>query len=106
MFDKMLNTYLWGPAPSLAFASTYTVPTFPVTIMNRPLSAATGTHGTILALSPFVQAGSTNMAVHGVRLLYGLDTTQSLALVDLSPAFTVAFSVAIADVPDTRILCG
>jgi drug/metabolite transporter (DMT)-like permease len=97
IFDKMLNSYL-GPRALLAFASILYGTNFPLgTIMNEslPPSAATSARMVLasVALSPFLfkldkkLAGSAMLCGCFTALGY---TTQSLALVDLSPA-TVAF---------------
>jgi drug/metabolite transporter (DMT)-like permease len=97
MFDKMLNTYL-GPRALLAIAAILYGTNFPLgTIMNEamPASAATSARMVLasIALSPFLFKLDRKLA--GSALLCGCFTafgyiTQSLALVDLSPA-TVAF---------------
>jgi drug/metabolite transporter (DMT)-like permease len=97
IFDKMLNSYI-GPRALLAFASILYGTNFPLgTIMNEslPPSAATSARMVLasIALSPFLfkldpkLAGSAMLCGCFTALGY---TTQSLALVDLSPA-TVAF---------------
>mmetsp|Transcript_10676 Transcript_10676/g.14968 ORF Transcript_10676/g.14968 Transcript_10676/m.14968 type:complete len:424 (-) Transcript_10676:47-1318(-) len=95
--DKVLNSYI-GPRALLAFASILYGTNFPLgAIMNDalPPSAATSARMDLaaLALSPFLF--KLNPALSAQALLCGCFTalgytTQSLALVDVSPA-TVAF---------------
>lgn len=97
LVDKALNSYL-GPRILLAGASILYGTNFPLgAIMNQalPPSAATGARMVLaaLALSPFLPKLSPKLA--GPALLCGCFTalgytTQSLALLDVSPA-TVAF---------------
>ena len=99
--DKVLNSYL-GPRALLAFASILYGTNFPLgAIMNEalPPSAATSSRMVLaaMALSPFLPKLSPKLA--GSALLCGCFTalgytTQSLALVDVSPA-TVAFLGAV-----------
>ena len=97
LVDKVLNSYL-GPRALLAFASILYGTNFPLgAIMNDslPPSAATSARMVMaaLALSPFLLKLSPKLS--GSAVLCGCFTalgytTQSLALVDVSPA-TVAF---------------
>jgi drug/metabolite transporter (DMT)-like permease len=97
MVDKVLNSYL-GPRLALAFASILYGTNFPLgVIMNEAMTPSAATSARVvlaaLALSPFLPKLSPSLA--GPALLCGCFTalgytTQSLALVTVSPA-TVAF---------------
>ena len=97
IFDKVLNSYL-GPRLALAFASILYGTNFPLGVMmNEAMTPSAATSARVvlaaLALSPFLP--KLNPKLSGPALLCGCFTalgytTQSLALIDVSPA-TVAF---------------